>query len=148
MRPRLVRIWLLAFACAGLASGAIRAVESAAREATDRLVRALEGEDTSELRRLLPERGTVLLHLVRLGPEQGSFTAVQVEALFRDVFDRTEVRAIENVRVEHDPTGLALARARIRVTDRDGRSASVELRIGLREEGGRWVLREFRESAP
>jgi hypothetical protein len=38
-----------------------------------------------------------------------------------------------------------VARARIRVTDVDGRSASIELRIGLREEGGRWVLREFQE---
>ena len=148
MRPPVARTVLVCL-CLGRASAsgdATPAVESAAREAVDRFAAALEAEDSSRLRQVLPRRGSVQLHLVRLGLEAGSFTSDQVETLFRDVFDRTTVRSVETLRLEHDPRGLALARARLRVTDRDGREASVELRLGLREEDGRWVLREIRES--
>jgi len=132
--------------CASAGVDAAPPAEPAAREVIDRFTSALTAEDSGLLRAVLPRRGSVQLRLDRLGPENGSFTSAQVEALFRDVFDRTTVRSVETLRIEHEPHGLAFARARLRLTDRDGREASVELRLGLRDEDGRWVLREIRES--
>jgi len=145
VRTALARTWIACAVCASAVGAAPSAVDSAAREAVGRFAAALEAKQASQLRPILPRHGSVQLHLVRLGPEVGSFTSEQVEALFRDVFDRTTVRSVETLGLEHDASGLALARARLRVTDRDGREAELELRLGLRQEEGRWVLREIRE---
>ena len=145
MRMSTARAWIVAVVCATGVVGASPSVDSAARDAVRRFAAALEAQEASHLRPVLPRNGSVQLHLVRLAPDVGSFTSEQVEALFRDVFDRTTVRSVETLGLEHDASGLALARTRVRVTDRDGRDVALELRLGLREEEGRWVLREIRE---
>ena len=146
VRSAAARAWIVGLAClSSVAAVAPPAADSAVREAVNRFAAALEAEDASHLRPVLPRHGSVQLQLVRLSSDVGSFTSEQVEALFRDVFDRTTVRSVETLGLEHDTSGLALARARVRVTDRDGRDAALELRLGLREEEGRWVLREIRE---
>jgi len=119
-----------------------------AKEAAERFGQALVAGAAGQVRPVLPVHGSVRLQLVRLGPVHGSFTAGQVETLLRDFLDRAVVRSFETVRIEHDPNGVALARMRLRLTDRDGREGAVELRLGLRAEEERWVLREIRETPP
>ncbi len=148
MRPGLART-LCALACfAAPRFAASAAGESTAQAAVESFGQALVAREAGRLRQVLPTSGSIQLRLVRLGPAEGSFTAGQVETLLRDSFDRAAVRSFETVRIEDDPNGLALARVRLRLTDREGKEAAVELRLRLRAEDGRWVLREIRETAP
>jgi len=120
--------------------------EDAARAAVESFGRGLAGGDLSLIRPLLPQKGKVQLNLVRLGPERGSFSASQVEALLRDFLALGSVQSFESTRVEHDPNGVALASAHLELTDKEGRPASVDLHLTFQPDGPRWVLREIRET--
>jgi len=120
--------------------------KDAARAAVEEFGRGLTGGDPSLFRPLLPQKGKVQLNLVRLGPERGSFSASQVEALLRDFLAQGSVQSFETTRVEHDPNGIALASARLDVTDKEGRSATVDLHLTFQPDGQQWVLREIRET--
>jgi len=132
-----------------LASSAVFAEatgEASAREAAERFGRGLVAGDLAPIKALLPEKGRVQLALDRLGPEQGSFSPNQVEALLRAFLSRGSVRSVSTPRVEHDPQGVAIASSRVDATDQDGRPFSIELHLTFQTEGSRWVLREIRES--
>ena len=120
--------------------------EPAAREAVDRFAQALLRRDVSLLRPLLPDKGKVQLKLVRMGPEEGFFSASQVEALLRDFLALGSVERFEATRIEYDPQGLALASARVALKDPEGGSASIGLHLAFQPEGNAWVLREIRET--
>jgi hypothetical protein len=121
--------------------------DDGARDAAATFGRALTGAKAEALRPILPERGRVHLSLVRLGPEEGLFGAHQVEALFREFFAHGAVTSFDVVRYESDAPRSALAHAAAAVTDRDGRLHHVGLHLGFEPEGGRWVLREVKETA-
>jgi len=129
-----------------VASGAQTPGEDAARGAVESFGRGLTGGDLSLIRPLLPQKGKVQLNLVLLGPERGSFSASQVEALLRDFLAQGSVQKFESTRVEHDPNGIALASARLDVTDKQGRSAAIDLHLAFQPDGQQWVLREIRET--
>ena len=129
-----------------VASGAQTPGEDAARTAVESFGRGLTGGDLSLIRPLLPQKGKVQLNLVLLGPERGSFSASQVEALLRDFLSQGSVQKFESTRVEHDPNGIALASARLDVTDKQGRSAAIDLHLTFQPDGQQWVLREIRET--
>lgn len=118
----------------------------AARGASAVVARALTGGDASALRPVLPRRGKVLLRLSRLGPEEGYFSAAQVETLFADFLAAGRVESFELGRVEPDGEGVALAHATAAIVDREGRRGRVELHLAFEPEDARWVLRELRES--
>jgi hypothetical protein len=120
--------------------------EAAARDAVDRFGRALTSGNVSSLGALLPQKGKVQLKLVRLGPEQGAFSASQVEALLRDFLVQGSVQTFKTLRVEHDPHGVAIASSRLDLKDKQGRPATVELHLVFQPEGERWVVREIRET--
>jgi len=120
--------------------------EAAARDAVDRFGRALTSGNVSSLGALLPQKGKVQLKLVRMGPEQGAFSASQVEALLRDFLAQGSVQTFKTLRVEHDPHGVAIASSRLDLKDKQGRPASVELHLVFQPEGERWVVREIRET--
>ena len=120
--------------------------EPAARDAVDRFARALLRRDVSLLRPLLPDKGKVQLKLVRMGPEDGFFSASQVEALLRDFLALGSVERFEATRIEYDPQGVALASARVELKDAEGGSATVGLHLAFQPEGNAWVLREIRET--
>jgi hypothetical protein len=120
--------------------------EDAARAAVESLGRGLTSGDLSLIRPLLPQEGKVQLNLARLGPERGSFSASQVEALLRDFMAQGSVQSFKSTRVEHDPNGVALASARVELTDKQGRPASVDLHLTFQPDGRQWVLREIRET--
>jgi len=122
--------------------------EDAAREAALQFGLALKQGDPSALRAVLPQRGKVLLRLQVLGPEDGSFSPGQVEALLQDFFRQGSARSFDLLSVEHDPQRYALARGRAMLTDRQGRPARVDLHLAFQPEDGRWVLREIRETRP
>ena len=144
-RTRLSAVLLLALLVAATAAAQGPGKE-ATREAVDTFGRGLTDGDLSLLRPLLPQKGKVQLNLVRLGPERGSFSASQVEALLRDFLTQGSVQSFETTRVEHDPDGIALASARLEMTDKQGRSASIDLHLTFQPDGERWVLREIRET--
>jgi hypothetical protein len=120
--------------------------EDAAHAAAARFGRAMTSGDLSQLKPLLPSKGKVQLSLTRLGPEQGSFSASQVEALLRDFLAQGSVRNFEVTRVEYDPHGVAMASTRLELTGKDGRPGTVEIQLTFQPEGSQWVLREMRES--
>ena len=120
--------------------------EQAVRDCAATFGRALQSADAALLRPILPSRGKVRVRLVRLGPESGSFSASQVEALMQGFFRQGSIQSFEVLRIEHDPKGYALIRGRVELTDRDGRPGRVDLHLALQPEGERWVLREIRES--
>ena len=121
--------------------------DDGARTAAATFGRALAAGSAEALRPVLPERGRVHLTLVRLGPEEGLFGARQVEALFRDFFARGKVASFEVKHCESDGRGSALAHGRAAIVDREGRSGRIGLHLGFEQEGGRWVLREVKETA-
>ena len=121
--------------------------EEAARKSAKIFADALLSGDASLLRPILPGRGKVQLRLIRMGPEQGYFSARQVEALVRDFLAEGKVLSVELVRVEQDREGFALVHGKAKLTDRQGRPCQVELHLGLQPEGERWVLREILETA-
>jgi len=135
---------LLALAPAGWAED--DGAADGARRATRAFAEALTRGDASGLRPLLPERGKIQLHLERLGPEEGFFSAGQVEALFSDFLSQGAVRAFDLVRVEPDANGLALVHGKAVIIDRQGRSARIDLHLAFEPEDSRWVLRELREA--
>jgi hypothetical protein len=118
-----------------------------ARTAAMTFGRALVAGSAQALRPILPERGRVHLTLSRLGPEEGSFGARQVEALFRDFLAGGKVAAFDVLRCESDGRRSALAHGTAAITDRDGRSGRIGLHLGFESEGERWVLREVKETA-
>lgn len=144
-RTRLTAIVLLGLFVA-VANMAETSGEDAARVAVERFGRGLASGDLSLIRPLLPQKGKVQLNLARLGPERGSFSASQVEALLRDFMALGSVESFEPTRVEHDPNGVALASARVELTDKQGRPATVDLHLTFQPDGQRWVLREIRET--
>jgi hypothetical protein len=118
-----------------------------ARAAAATFGKALVTARADALRPILPERGRVHLTLLRLGPEEGLFGAQQVEALFRDFLVRGTVSSFDVSRCEGDPRGAATAHATAAITDAEGRSGRIGLHLGFEPEGGRWVLREVKETA-
>ena len=121
--------------------------DDGARAAATTFGRALVAGSAEALRPILPESGRVHLNLARLGPEEGLFGARQVEAVFRDFLAGGTIASFEVTRCESDGRGSALARGRAAITDRDGRSGRIGVHLGFDREGGRWVLREVKETA-
>ena len=123
------------------------APSEAARAAARQFGQALVSSRADALRAVLPAQGNVRLVLTRLGPENGSFGASQVEALFRDFLSVGKVRSFEVLRLQSDGTSSALVMGRAVVVDRDGRPGRVSLHLALEPEGSRWVLREVKETS-
>lgn len=121
--------------------------EDGARTAARTFGRALVAGNAEALRPILPTQGRVHVSLSRLGPEEGSFGARQVEALFRDFLAKGTVDSFDIVRCENDGRRSALAHGRATITDRDGRGGPIALHLGFESEGERWVLREVKETA-
>lgn len=138
---------VLAGLALALASAASGQDEAAGREAAARFGRALTSGKAEALRPILPQKGKVRLTLARMGPEEGAFGAAQVEALFRDFLADGKVLSFVLTRFEGDGRGSALAHAKAKIVDRDGRTAEIGIHLWLEPEGGRWVLREVKESA-
>ena len=144
MRPTLPVILL---AAAVAASGLAGDGDDGAKAAADVFAKALLAGRSESLRPILPESGKVHLALIKLGPEDGTFGASQVEAVFRDFLAAGRVTSFELSRCGRDGGSAALARGRATLVDREGRTATVGLHLGIQLEGTRWVLREVRESA-
>ena len=132
----------------GLGPAVASLSEDDAQSAARGFGQALRNADASLLKPILPSRGKVQLRLVHLGPEQGYFSSSQVEALLRDFFQHGSTQSFDIIRLECEPSRLALARGRAAVTDREGRSVEVEIHLAFQPEGDRWVLREIRETPP
>lgn len=122
--------------------------EQQARTAALEFGRALRQGDAAALRAVLPSEGRVGLRLVCFGPEEGSYSAEQVAALFKDFLRQGSVRSFDLLRLQCSSEQFALVHARAGVTDRDGRPREVDLHLTLRPEGARWVVREIREAGP
>lgn len=123
------------------------AADGDGRRAADQLGRFLTNENPDELAAVLPERGKIRLALPSFGAEPGSYAPAQVETLLRSGLARLDVTEFRIERDWHDgPYALVRASAKIRAEER----ASQEVRFDLafQREDDRWVLREFRESAP
>jgi len=141
---------VLLLGLAPLPAGAADAplTSEAAQKAALRFGEALAVSDAAKLKPMLPREGKVRVRLVRLGPEQGSFGAGQVEALLQDFLRQGTVPSFEVVRTEAADESYALVKTLARVVDRDGTDADVYLHLTFQPEGGRWVLREIRETPP
>jgi len=120
--------------------------EDGAREAAATFGRALVANKAASLMPILPQQGRVHVTLVRLGPEDGRFGANQVVALFRDVLATGKFVSFEIVRCETDGSRSALAHATASIVDREGRSGRIGVHLAFEPEGGRWVLREVKET--
>ncbi len=145
--PRILHAIVLSLAIATLVPPGHAATDGAAAEqAAGTFARALLEGNASLLRPILPRRGKVQLRLVRMGPEEGYFSASQVEALFGSFLKSGSVRSFEVSRVEQDREGFAVVHGRATITDREGRLGPCDVRLGLQPEGERWVLREIREA--
>lgn len=148
VRRRLAATGVL-FAAALTFSSVLTATdEQQARKAALEFGSALKRGDASALRSVLPFRGKVKLRLICFGPEEGPYSAEQVQALFKDFLRQGEVRSFDLLRVQCASEQFALVHARTRVSDRDGRRREVDLHLTFQPEDGRWVLREIRETAP
>ena len=97
---------------------------------------------------LTPTAGKVRVRLECFGPQQGSLSAGQVEALFRDFLRHGAVRSFEVARTEVSGDRYAMVRAVVGLTDRDGAERRVDLHLAFQVEDGRLALREIRETAP
>ena len=122
--------------------------EEQAKTAALQFGRALTSAEATSLRPLLPEAGRVRLRLVRLGPEEGTYSAEQVETLFKDFLRQGAVRSFDLLRLQCSGAQFALVHGRARVIDREGRLADVDLHITFQPEGERWIVREIREASP
>lgn len=122
--------------------------EEQARQAALAFGQALLRADTSLLKPILPERGRLRMRLHRLGPEEGSYSACQVEALLKEFLREGSVRSFDVLRLECDGERYALVQSRARVTDGSGVAAVIDLHLTFQPEGQRWALREVRESPP
>jgi hypothetical protein len=134
---------LLVWAGAGTAS----ARPEGAREVALQFGNALTSSAPDRLEPLLPASGRVRLKLFRMGTEDGFFGPLQVQAIFRDFLGVGSVRSFELIHLETDGRSYSLAHAQALVVDRQGRTASSDLRIAFQPEDGRWVIREIKESA-
>jgi hypothetical protein len=121
--------------------------DDGARAAAATFGSALVAGSAEALRPILPERGRVHISLKRLGPEEGTFGARQVEAVFRDFLAKGKVASFDVKRCESDGRRSALAHGTAAITDRDGRNSRIGLHLGLEQEAERWVLREVKETA-
>jgi hypothetical protein len=110
--------------------------------------RALKSGNSGQMRTLLPTSGKVRLRLVAFGPEEGSYSGEQVQALFKDFFRQGKVRSYELVRMDCASEQFTLVQAAAGIVDRAGRQIQVHLHLTFQPEGDRWVLREIRETAP
>ena len=142
-----MRVVLPILASVLLAAATPVAAGDEARSAANTFGNALVARSAEALRPILPQQGRVHLTLIRLGPEEGLFGARQVEAVFRDFLAGGKVVSFELTRCESDPKRSALAHGRATIVDRDGRGGSVGFHLGFEPEGGRWVLREVKETA-
>ena len=139
-------IYLLVLLTAWVTSAVVAAPdEQAARACAGMFGDALSKGNASLLKTILPGRGKVQMRLVRLGPEDGDFSAGQVQAVFDDFLKRGAVKSFQVVRVEYDKSGYALVRGRAELIDRSGRAGTVGLHLSLQPEGDRWILRGIRE---
>ncbi len=120
--------------------------EEEARKGARLFGQALTTGQAAMMRPLLPPNGKVHLTLDRFGPEEGFFGASQVEALFSDFLSQGSVRSFEVLRLECDGAALALANGRAVLTDRQGRPARVLVHLAFQPEGGRWAIREIKET--
>ena len=120
--------------------------DDGARAAAAAFGHALVSGNAQALRPILPEQGRVHVTLTRLGPEEGSFGARQVEAVFRDFLAKGKVASFDVARCECGGHRSALAHGKAVITDRDGRSGRIGLHLGFESEDGRWVLREVKET--
>lgn len=143
-----MRPWTL-WLCLTLAVSMVSAApgEKEARAAAESFGKALEQGEVSRLRPLLPAHGKVQLQLTHLGPEQGSFSANQVEALLEGFLKQGSILSFKTLQVEHDPGAFALVGCRARIVDRQGRQVDVRLHLDFQLEGQRWVLRKIRETS-
>ena len=148
VRCRLVATGVLLAAAVMLPSPVAATGEEQARTAALEFGSALKRADTSALRSVLPSRGKVKLRLICFGPEEGSYSADQVQALFKDFLRQGEVRSFDLLRLQCASEQFALVHARTRVSDRDGRPREVDLHLTFQPEDDRWVLREIRETPP
>lgn len=122
--------------------------EAEAKTAALEFGRTLTRGKPSQLRSLLPDQGRVRLKLLHLGPEEGSYSPDQVEALFNNFLLEGEVRSFDLVRMNCSDDQFALVDARVQLIDREGRPQRSGLHITFQPEQARWVLREIRESSP
>ena len=136
--------WILVLA---LASAAPAVADDDARPAARAFGQALVSSKAELLRPILPQEGKVRLALVRLGPEDGMIGGSQVEAVFRDFLAVGEVKNFEVLRLEGGGDTATLVQGRAVLVDRDGRPARVLLHLAFQPEGGRWVLREVKETS-
>jgi hypothetical protein len=122
--------------------------EEQARRAAQEFGRALKSGGSGQMRALLPSSGKVRLRLVAFGPEEGSYSGEQVQALFKDFFRQGKVRSYEIVRLDCASEQFTLVQAVTGIVDRAGRPIQVHLHLTFQPEGNRWVLREIRETTP
>jgi hypothetical protein len=141
-------VCLLGLAPFHVGAAEARLTREAVQKAAIRFGQALSLADAAKLEPILPSEGKVRVRLLRLGPEQGSFGAGQVEALLQDFLRQGTVPSFEVVRTEAADETFALVKALARVVDREGTDADVYLHLTFQPEGGRWVLREIRETPP
>ena len=128
-----------------LSAPALGAPESAA-EAAEVFGLAVTSSDLKQLRSVLPDQGRVRLKLVHLGPEDGQFSAGQVEAILKDFLANGSVDSFEIVRTEGDDRNYGMVVGRAALIDRSGRARRVGLLLSFQPEAGRWVLREIKET--
>jgi hypothetical protein len=107
---------------------------------------AITSSDLKPLRSVLPEQGRVRLKLVHFGPEDGQFSASQVEAILKAFLANGSVDSFEIVRVEGDDRNYGMVIGRAALIDRNGRPRRVGLLLSFQPEAGRWVLREIKET--
>ncbi len=148
-----MRGWTAALVVALTVFPALAASDAPAAEEVKRAAlefgEALTSADAGRLRPLLPTRGKVRLHLVCLGPEEGSYSGGQVMALLSDFLRHGSVQGFQIGRVEGGRSkGYALAHGRARLTDREGKAQQPNVHLTFEREAERWVLREIRESPP
>jgi len=140
---------ILLLGCAPVAAGSDDPLgQEEVRSAAAQFGRALTESNPGLLKSVLPKYGKVRTHLVCFGPEQGSFSAGQVEALLRDFLRQGSVRSFELVRTEAAKESYAVVRGKADVIDRDGVQRKVHLNLTFQAEGNLWVLREIRETSP
>jgi hypothetical protein len=119
-----------------------------ARGAALQFGQSLMSSDITLLRTILPAQGKVRLNLHCLGPAEGFFSSGQVEALLREFLEQGSIRSFDLIGLEYDPQHFAIAHGRSLLTDREGRSARVDIYLAFQPEGVGWVLREVRETQP
>ena len=122
--------------------------EEQARSSALKFGRALTLSDTAQFKPLLPDRGKVRLRLFGFGPAEGSYSPDQVAAVFNDFLREGKVRSFEIQRIECAGERFAFVKSTLKVVNKDGHDARVELHLTFQPEGKRWVLREIRESPP